>query len=149
MMNKNCINQLQTKLSQLERERKQVLQHLALLDRKITSITESIGIMQQKQEIISSHNTPYFTYRTNKHKFKCKVTKTIMLILKQQPQRYFSTTELAKLLLEKGNQTDIVTDEHCKSVRGALHVLRNKGMVERYQAPNNTHKITWKLANFD
>lgn len=57
------LNQIEKKLTELQRERKQVLQHLVLVDEKIATLHQAIDIMQAKSRL-EEHNTKLYSYRT-------------------------------------------------------------------------------------
>lgn len=140
--NKIYHNQIQAKIDRLQRERKQVLKHLALLDDKITTLTQSLTIMQEVQKA-DEFNTALFRYPTYQRLFKGKLRKHLITIMKTQPKRYFTVNELTQLALEQDKQEINITDGHRTSVRGALKYLLNKGIVERYAL--NAIDVKWKF----
>lgn len=137
------LNQIEKKLTELQRERKQVLQHLVLVDEKIATLHQAIDIMQAKSRL-EEHNTKLYSYRTHKPSFKLKLRTTLLSILKAEPNRYFGVTELTFLLLKADNQPESAfTEGHTVSVRGALKHWLEKGMVEREQ--RTTIHVRWKF----
>ncbi len=145
MMEINCIKQLKKKIYYLEREKRQVLEHLEILNNKLNTLNNSIQIIQEKEQL-EDHNTKHFTYKTYKHKFNCRITKTVLFFLKQEPNRYFKVSEITRLVLDYGNQQHIeVTDKYCLSIRQSLKTLLNKGLVERRTNPFNSIDVEWKF----
>lgn len=77
-------SQIQHKLDSLERERKQILRHLAIVEGKMATLNETIAIMQE-QSNVSEYSTDLFIYRTCKRRFKGKLRNMLLSILRQHP----------------------------------------------------------------
>lgn len=143
MAKKVYLNQVQRKINELERERNQVLKHLALVNEKIDTLTQSLEIMQG-QASIDEFNTELFVYVTRSRRFKGNLRKIIIQLMKADPNRYFTVNELTQLALKYDNQPDTsITDGHTVSVRGALKHWLDKGIVERYAL--SVTDVKWKL----
>ncbi|WP_342752670.1 DNA repair ATPase [Pasteurella multocida] len=135
-------SQIQRKLDSLERERKQILHHLAIVEGKIATLNETINIMQE-QSNVSEYSTDLFIYCTYKRRFKGKLRNMLFSILRQQSDRYFTLRELAELALKVDKQDISVTEGHKDSVRGALTFFMPKGIVERHEI--SPKEVKWKL----
>ena len=142
MAKKIYLSQIQTKIDRLQRERKQVLEHLALVDSKIERLQAAIEVMQENS-LIDEYNTELYAYRTYKRHFKSKLRQMILLEMKAQPNHYFTVNELIKLVLIRDGQEPIIQPQHTVSVRGALKHWFNKGVVERVTLKANN--VRWKL----
>ncbi|QLB21175.1 DNA repair protein [Vespertiliibacter pulmonis] len=143
MAKKVYLNQIQRKINALERERNQVLKHLALVNDKLSTLTKSLEIMQE-QARVDDYNTELFVYATRSRRFKGNLRKIIIQLMKADPNRYFTVNELTQLALKYDNQPDtLITDGHTVSVRGALKHWLDKGIVERYS--RSVTDVKWKL----
>ena len=72
-------SQIQAKIDRLQRERKQVLEHLELVDNKIKKLQDALEVMEA-EALTNKYDTELYTYRTYKHRFNGK--------LRQMVQRY-------------------------------------------------------------
>ncbi|MBN6710152.1 DNA repair protein [Haemophilus haemoglobinophilus] len=140
MAKKIYLSQIQAKIDRLQRERKQVLEHLTLLDSKLEKLQAAIEIMQE-EALIDEHNTELYTYRTYKRHFKGKLRQMLLLEMKAKPDHYFTVNELIKLVLIRDGQEPIIQPQHAVSVRGALKYWLDKGVVERLSVID----VRWKL----
>lgn len=130
MAKKIYLSQIQAKIDRLQRERKQVLEHLALVERKIETLHATIEIMQDKA-ITDEYDTELYTYHAYKRHFKGKLRQMLLAELKAQPDHYFTVNELTRRVLIRDGQEPTILPQHTISVRGALKDWINKGFVER------------------
>lgn len=142
MKKKIYLSQIQSKINLLQRERKQVVEHLSLIDNKLKKLQETIEIMQEQTEI-EKYNTQLYTYRSHKRRFKGKLRQMLLQEMKKQPHHLFSVNELVTLVLIQDEQQPIIQPQHTVSVRGALKHWLNKGIIERVVI--NSTKIYWRL----
>ncbi|MFC1137510.1 hypothetical protein ACFGZQ_09000 [Pasteurella multocida] len=77
-------SQIQTKIDQLQRERQQVLRHLALVDDKLATLTKTLAIMQETRQT-AEYDTPLFVYRTHQRHFRQPLRPMVLSILKANP----------------------------------------------------------------
>lgn len=142
MAKKIYLSQIQAKIDLLQRERKQVLKHLMLVENKIEKLQAAIEVMQEEASI-DEYNTEIYTYRTYKHHFKGKLRQMLLLEMKAKPNHYFTANELTRLVLIRDGQEPIIQPQHTVSVRGALKHWLNKGIIERITL--KTNDVRWKL----
>ena len=142
MAKKIYLSQIQAKIDRLQRERKQVLEHLSLVDDKLEKLQATIAIMQE-EALTDEYNTELYTYQSHKRHFKGKLRQMILLEIKANPNHYFTVNELIKLVLIRDGQEPIIQPQHTVSVRGALKHWLNKGVVERVALKAND--VRWKL----
>ncbi|MDY3124215.1 MAG: DNA repair protein [[Actinobacillus] rossii] len=142
MAKKIYLSQIQAKIDRLQRERKQVLEHLALVDSKIEKLQAAIEVMQERA-LTDDYSTELYAYRTYKRHFKSKLRQMILLEMKAQPNHYFTVNELVKLVLIRDGQEPIIQPQHTVSVRGALKHWLNKGVVERLEI--GVTNIKWRI----
>lgn len=142
MAKKIYLSQIQAKIDRLQRERKQVLEHLALVDSKIEKLQAAIEVMQERA-LTDDYSTELYAYQTHKRHFKSKLRQMILLEMKAQPNHYFTVNELIKLVLIRDGQEPIIQPQHTVSVRGALKHWLNKGVVERLALKANN--VRWRL----
>lgn len=142
MGNKIYFSQIQAKIDRLQRERKQVLEHLALVESKLDKLQAAIEIMQA-EALTDEYNTELYTYRTYQHRFKGKLRQMVLAEMKAQPNHEFTVNELIKLVLIRDGQAPIIQPQHTVSVRGALKHWLNKDVVERIALKAND--VRWIL----
>lgn len=65
MAKKIYLSQIQAKIDRLQRERKQVLEHLTLVEDKLNKLQAAIEIMQEKA-LTDEYNTELYTYHSYK-----------------------------------------------------------------------------------
>ncbi|MCL7766815.1 hypothetical protein [Pasteurella multocida] len=136
---------LDKKLKELEFERKQVQQHLALLDNKIYTLRKAIQIMEEENRDITEYDTEQFQYRTCRRRFTTNSSTLIIRLLKTKPNRYWRVEEITKAILIADNQPNTpVNRTYIKNVHAAMDRLFKKGIVERES--DKAHKVAlWKL----
>lgn len=142
MAKKIYLSQIQAKIDRLQRERKQVLEHLALVDSKIEKLQAAIDVMQENA-LTDEYSTELYAYRTYKRCFKGKLRKMVLVEMKARPQHYFTVNELVKLVLVQDGQEPIIQPQHTVSMRAALKHWLNKGVVKRVALKANN--VRWKL----
>ncbi|KEZ15749.1 hypothetical protein HS327_02239 [Glaesserella parasuis] len=142
MAKKIYLSQIQAKIDRLQRERKQVLEHLALVDSKIEKLQAAIDVMQENT-LTDEYSTELYAYRTYKRCFKGKLRKMVLVEMKARPQHYFTVNELVKLVLVQDGQEPIIQPQHTVSMRAALKHWLNKGVVKRVALKANN--VRWKL----
>ncbi|MFU2076984.1 hypothetical protein [Avibacterium endocarditidis] len=84
---------LDKKLKELEFERKQVREHLSLLDDKIYILRKAIQIMEEHQDV-TEYDTSQFQYRTRRRRFTTNSATLIIRLLKTEPHRYWRVEEI-------------------------------------------------------
>ncbi|EEY10363.1 hypothetical protein [Mannheimia haemolytica] len=138
-----CINQIERKIRLFEREREQVVKHLALVDDKLQKLRHALEVLEYRHSV-EEYNTANFTYKLHQRHFKGKLRKMVLEVLKQEPHRYFKVNELITLVLIKdGQANNPITAQHTVSMRGALKHWLDKGVVERLE--KNVVEVRWKL----
>ncbi|OBX06384.1 DNA repair protein [Gallibacterium salpingitidis] len=142
MAKKIYLSQIQAKIDRLQRERKQVLEHLALVESKLDKLHAAIEVMQA-EPLTDEYNTELYTYRTYQHRFKGKLRQMVLTEMKVKPNHYFTVNELTELVLIRDKQEPIIQPQHTVSVRGALKHWLNKDVVERLALKVND--VRWKL----
>lgn len=123
--------------------RKQVLEYLELVDRKIKKLQDTLDVMET-EALTDGYNTKLYTYRTYKRRFKGKLRQLLLAELKAEPDRYFTVNELIKRVLIKCGQEPIIHPQHTVSMRAALKHWLDKGVVERLEI--NVLDVKWKLS---
>ena len=126
----------------MQRERKQVLEHLTLVEDKLNKLQAAIEVMQE-EALTDEYNTELYTYRTYQHRFKGKLRQMVLAEMKAKPNYEFTVNELIKLILIRDGQAPIIQPQHTVSMRGALKHWLNKGVVER--AALKANDVRWKL----
>ena len=136
---------LDKKLKELEFERKQVREHLSLLDDKIQTLRKAIQIMETENQDITEYDTAQFQYRTRRRRFSANSATLIIRLLKTDPNRYWRVEEITKEILMADNQPDTpVNRTYIKNVHAAMNRLLKKGVVERQS--DKAHKVAlWRL----
>ena len=130
MEKKIYLSQIQAKIDRLQRERKQVLEHLGLLDGKIKTLKEAIKIMAEESlSNANEYNTELYTYRTYKRHFNGKLRQFLLVELKSEPDCYFTVNELIERVLIKCGQEPIIHPQHTVSMRAALKYWLDKDVV--------------------
>ena len=130
MAKKIYLSQIQAKIDRLQRERKQVLDHLGLLDGKIKTLKEAIKIMAEEAlSNANEYNTELYTYRTYKRHFNGKLRQFLLVELKSEPDCYFTVNELIERVLIKCGQEPIIHPQHTVSMRAALKYWLDKDVV--------------------
>lgn len=142
MAKKIYLSQIQAKIDRLQRERKQVLEHLALVESKLDKLQAAIEVMQS-EVLTDEYNTELYTYRTYQHRFKGKLRQMVLAEMKLKPNHYFTVNELTELVLIRDKQDPIIQPQHTVSVRGALKHWLNKDVVERIALKAND--VRWRL----
>ncbi|ATW44087.1 DNA repair protein [Glaesserella parasuis] len=142
MAKKIYLSQIQAKIDRLQRERKQVLEHLTLVEDKLNKLQAAIEIMQE-EALTDEYNTELYTYRNYQHRFKGKLRQMVLAEMKVKPNHYFTVNELTELVLIRDKQDPIIQPQHTVSVRGALKHWLNKGVVERVALKAND--VRWRL----
>lgn len=138
-----CINQIERKIRLFEREREQVVKHLALVDDKLQKLRHALEVLEYRHSV-EEYNTANFTYKLHQRHFKGKLRKMVLEVLKQEPHCYFKVNELITLVLIKdGQANNPITAQHTVSMRGALKHWLDKGVVERFE--KNVVEVRWKL----
>lgn len=137
------INQIERKIRLFEREREQVVKHLALVDDKLQKLRHALEELEYRHSA-EEYNTAHFTYKLHQRHFKGKLRKMMLEVLKQEPNRYFTVNELIALVLIKDGQANKpITAQHTVSMRGALKHWLDKGVVERIE--KNVVEVRWRL----
>lgn len=136
-------SQIQTKIDQLRRERQQVLRHLALVDDKLATLTNTLAIMQETRQT-AEYNTPLFVYRTHQRHFRQRLRPMVLSILKANPTQRFTLQDLTQQVLELDEQTTPPTVQQQHSVRGVLTYFLRQGWVMRYATNVIDVKWQWK-----
>lgn len=135
-------SQIQAKIDRLQREREQVLEHIALVEDKIQTLKNALEVMET-EALTDEYDTEIYSYRTYKHRFNGKLRQMVLAILKTQPNHYFTVNELTELVLIKDGQVPTILPQHTISVRGALKHWRTKGVVERLEM--GVTDVKWRL----
>lgn len=144
MAKKIYLSQIQAKIDRLQRERKQVLEHLGLLDGKIKTLKEAIKIMAEEAlSNANEYNTELYTYHTYKRHFHGKLRQLLLVELKSEPDRYFTVNELIERVLIKCEQEPIIHPQHTVSMRAALKYWLDKDVIERLEI--NVVDVKWKF----
>ncbi|MFC0930267.1 DNA repair ATPase [Pasteurella multocida] len=142
MTRKVYFGQIHARLEHLARERKQVLRHLALVEKEIDTLNQTLAIMETERSLADYH-TDLFVYRDCKRRFNGKLRNMLLSILKSMPSHAFTLKELTALVLEKDGQTEM-TEGHKESVRLALYHFYRKGWVSRQTT--DTSEVKWQLS---
>lgn len=142
MAKKIYLSQIQAKIDRLQRELKQVLEHLALVESKLDKLQAALEVMQS-EALTDEYNTELYTYRTYQHRFKGKLRQMVLAEMKVKPNHYFSVNELTELVLIQDGQEPIIQPQHTVSVRGALKYWLDKGVIERLE--QGVTNVRWKL----
>lgn len=142
MTKKIYLSQIEAKIDRLQRERKQVLKHLSLVEGKIGKLQAAIEIMQE-EALADEYDTELYIYQSHKRHFKGKLRQMVLAEMKAQPNHEFTVNELIKLVLIRDKQDPIIQPQHTVSVRGALKHWFNKGVVRRVVLKAND--VRWKL----
>lgn len=135
-------SQIQAKIDRLQREREQVLEHIALVEDKIQTLKNALEVMET-EALTDEYDTELYSYRTYKHRFNGKLRQMVLAILKTQPNHYFTVNELTELVLIKDGQVPTILPQHTISVRSALKHWRTKGVVERLEM--GVTDVKWRL----
>ncbi|KMK50993.1 hypothetical protein RO21_08850 [[Actinobacillus] muris] len=134
---------LDQKLKHLEFERKQVLEHLALLNVKIATVQKAIALMKTEEDI-ARYNTENFTYRQRHKLFKGKIRRYLVQILRNESSKGFTVAELTQRIFDiEGNQ-NIPTEKHQGSVRKQLNAFYQRDWVIRTQISRREVYWQWK-----
>ena len=81
MAKKIYLSQIQAKVDRLQRERKQVLEHLELVDSKIKKLQDALEVMEA-EALTNEYDTEVYSYRTYKRRFKGKLRQLLLAELK-------------------------------------------------------------------
>ena len=76
MAKKIYLSQIQAKIDRLQRERKQVLEHLELVDNKIKKLQDALEVMEA-EALTNKYDTELYTYHTYKHRFNGKLRQMV------------------------------------------------------------------------
>ncbi|XWY22412.1 DNA repair ATPase [Bisgaard Taxon 45] len=142
MKRKVYFGQIHTRLEQLNRERVQVLRYLALVEKEMATLNETLAIMEIERRL-ADYDTNLFIYRDGKRRFNSKLRNMLLGILKSNPYKPFALKELTAIVLEKDGQTEM-TAGHKESVRIALHHFHRKGWVSRQAT--DTSEVKWQFS---
>ncbi|OOF50695.1 hypothetical protein [Rodentibacter trehalosifermentans] len=132
---------LDQKLKDLEFERKQVLEHLTLLDVKITTVQKAIALMKAEEDI-TRYNTENFTYRQKRKLFKGKIRKYLVQILRNKPNKGFTIADLTQRIFEIEQNQDTPTEKHLDSVRKQLNEFYQRNWLTRTQI--SRREVLWQ-----
>ncbi|KFJ37251.1 Uncharacterised protein [Neisseria lactamica] len=135
-------SQILKKLERLEREKKQVLEHLDLVESRIRILNEALSAMEA-EALTDEYSTKLYTYRTYKRRYRCKLRPAVLAELKAEPERWFTVNELVSRVLAKCGQEAEISPQHTASMRNALKHWLNKGVIERDAA--NVVDVKWRL----
>ncbi|MDG6895845.1 hypothetical protein [Volucribacter amazonae] len=138
--------QIQQKITQLEREKEQVLAHLALVERRILLLQQALEVMNLEPNDIQQYDTENYQYRVYRKQFNGKISQLIQQVMKTEPERHWRALELAEAVLIADKQPHTpVSEYHLKNISSAMIRLVNKGVVNRIVVKK--HKIIqwqWK-----
>ncbi|OOF52621.1 hypothetical protein [Rodentibacter trehalosifermentans] len=135
---------LDQKLKDLEFERKQVLEHLTLLDVKINTVQKAITLMKAEEDI-ACYNTENFIYRQKRKLFKGKIRKYLVQILRNEPNKGFTIADLTQRIFEIEQNQDTPTEKHLDSVRKQLNEFYQRDWITRTQISRKEVLWQWKL----
>lgn len=139
--------QLLQKISQFEREKEQLLVHLALVERRIVWLQQALKAMEVEPDEIQQYDTEHYQYRVYRKQFNGKITQLIQRVMKAEPDRYWRAKELAEVVLILDKQPDTpISKYHTNNIGNAMTRLVKKGVVERVEVKK--YKIIqwkWKL----
>ncbi|WP_133543900.1 hypothetical protein [Mesocricetibacter intestinalis] len=134
---------LDQKLKDLEFERKQVLEHLTLLDVKITTVQKAIALMKAEEDI-ARYNTENFTYRQKRKLFKGKIRKYLVQILRNEPNKGFTIADLTQRIFEIEQNQATPTEKHLDSVRKQLNEFYQRNWLTRTQISRREMLWQWR-----
>lgn len=130
------------KLFELQKERKQVLKHLSLIDGKIAILNQTIEIISDNSQNLIDFNTDNYTYRVKCKLFKGKVAKYLVQIMKNEDNRSFSIKELTEKVLEIEQNSIQPSLRHYNSIRQVLYRLHKQGLIQRFEPKRN--QVFWQ-----
>ena len=140
--------QIQQKIAQLKRERKQVAKHLAFLESQIATLNNALEIMAIDKHAIQAHSTLHFEYVSNRHLFKSGLTKLIIQALKSKADTAFSLAELSGAMLQlDGQASRTLTYRQLEYIRRAALRLEKRGIIEKHSHPTHPRQVTWQWCN--
>ncbi|OOH87189.1 hypothetical protein BMT54_10325 [Pasteurellaceae bacterium 15-036681] len=134
---------LDAKLKSLEFERKQVLQHLALIDDKIATLNRAIEISLAENDV-AVFNTENFVYRRRFRLFKGRIRKHILQMMRENPEKAFTIAEITQRLFVIENNNDTPSEKHRDSVRKQLNEFHSRGWITRTQINHKEVYWQWK-----
>ncbi|URL01037.1 hypothetical protein L4F91_05620 [Avibacterium sp. 20-126] len=134
---------LKEKLKELEFERKQVLQHLALVDEKIATLNRAIEITLAENDP-SVFDTENFVYRRRFKLFKGQIRKHILQMMRDNPETPFTIAEITQRLFVIENNNDTPSEKHRDSVRKQLNKFYGDGLITRTQVSRRDVYWLWK-----
>ncbi|WP_373100501.1 MULTISPECIES: hypothetical protein [Pasteurellaceae] len=135
---------LEQKLKALAFERKQVLDHLALLDVKIATVQKAIDLMKAEEDI-ARYNTENFIYRRRYKLFKGKIRKYLIQIMRNEPNKAFTITELTQRIFDIEQTQGIPSEKHLDSVRKQLNTFHQRDWIIRTQISRREVYWQWKI----
>lgn len=83
-----CINQIERKIRLFEREREQVVKHLALVDDKLQKLRHALEVLEYRHSV-EEYNTAHFTYKLHQRHFKGKLREMVIEVLRQRTKPLF------------------------------------------------------------
>ena len=134
---------LDQKLKALIFERKQVLEHLALLDVKIATVQQVIELMKTEDDI-ARYNTENFIYRRRYKLFKGKIRKYLIQMMRDEPNKAFTITELTQRIFDIEQTQGIPSEKHLDSVRKQLNAFYQRDWITRTQISRREVYWQWK-----
>ncbi|MFD1806996.1 hypothetical protein ACFSAV_11555 [Pasteurella oralis] len=136
------IRQLRKELKALAFEKKQILEHLNIVNTKIDSLNKSLNLMLE-QKAIEEYNTPNYTYRKGVRLFSIKITHNLMKIMKSEA-RSFTIAELTLRLFEIEDNPSAPAEKHYDAVRKRMNKLYAQGFITRTEISRRIVKWQWK-----
>lgn len=136
------ICQLRKELKALAFEKKQILEHLNIVNTKIDSLNKSLNLMLE-QKAIEEYNTPNYTYRKGARLFSIKITHNLMKIMKSEA-RSFTIAELTLRLFEIEDNLSTPAEKHYDAVRKRMNKLYAQGFITRTEISRRIVKWQWK-----
>lgn len=140
-------SQLSTRLREIQRERKRVLEHLALLDHHIETLEKALMIMQSQDESVLALNSEiYAKHKTQHSLLKPKPRQILITFLKSHAHQAYSTHELTRLLL--GFPTEkTLSKPLIGPVRQLLNDLHRKGVIGKQKVSRETTYWQWEMVS--
>ena len=137
-------SQISTKIEELQRERKRVVEHLTLLDERLSTLHSALEIMQSQDEAVLQLNSEtYHKHKVRHQIYKKRPRYTIIAYLKENAHREVSSHEIAQMLIDKEQSTDMVTERHINPIRQILNPLHKQGLVKKRVLSHQTTYWQW------
>ncbi|MFX0790880.1 hypothetical protein ABEL50_20795 [Escherichia coli] len=137
-------SQISTKIEELQRERKRVVEHLALLDKRLETLHSALQIMQtQDDTVLQLNSETYHKHKVRHQIYKKRPRYTIITYLKENAHREVSSHEIAQMLLDKEQSLDVVTERHINPIRQILNPLHQQGLVKKRVILRQTTYWQW------